>query len=60
MTDKTVRLIADPKVVQFLFTSKDLFSQLPYWKRGVLETSSQSFNSEPRQPIVNFNTGVDK
>jgi hypothetical protein len=51
MEKKIVRLTANADVVQFLSNSGNLSSQLPEWKRGVLEASSKASNSEPRQPV---------
>lgn len=52
MEKKIVRLTANADVVQFLSNSGNLSSQLPEWKRGVLEASSKASNSEPRQPVT--------
>jgi hypothetical protein len=52
MEKKNVRLTANDNVVQFLSNSGNLSSQLPEWKRGVLEISSKASNSMPRQPIT--------
>ena len=51
MEKKIVRLTANADVVQFLSNSGNLSSQLPEWKRGVLEASSKASNSEHRQPV---------
>lgn len=52
MEKKIVKLTANADVVQFLSNSGNLSSQLPDWKRGVLEASSKASNSEPRQPVT--------
>lgn len=52
MEKKTVKLTANANVAQFLSTSGNLAAQLPDWKRGVLEASSQATNPEPRKPVV--------
>jgi hypothetical protein len=49
---KIVRLTPREDVVRFLGTSPELVQRLPAWKRGVLEVSSLTTNTEARTPIA--------
>lgn len=52
MEKKTVRLTPNAEVVRFLRKSHKLVEQLPEWKRGVLEVSSLTTNSDARTPSL--------
>lgn len=46
-----VRLEPDESVVKFLNRASEFVSQLPAWKRGILEISSQSTNAVSRTNV---------
>jgi hypothetical protein len=49
---KIIRLAPSDNVVRFLVRSVELVEQLPEWKRGVLEVSSLTTNTEARTPAA--------
>lgn len=50
MAKKIVRLTPSGELVKFVVGSDKLVAQLPEWKRGLLEASSRTTNTEARTP----------
>lgn len=57
MEQSTIRLEPDAEVLQFLRRAKKAVSEMPEWKKGILEVSSLPNNPIERPPVIPSNPG---